>query len=169
MKIQYKGDHGQIVAGEVIGDLAKWQPGQVREFAPNTLITVRERVPENPRESRLVARPAADVFFGLGRDFVDADTGKNPRLQCSVCGGVTLAESFMGGQYTREVAIPYVDADGNRLCVRDFLRANPQHVENHARRHGFDIALLDDIAPEADAAAGESRPADVDDEKELQA
>lgn len=171
MQIQYRGT-GPVVSRDIVGDeYAFWQPGEIKSVAPGQRLRVRIREAGFDGEpiTRTEERAAEDVIFAAGPLWVDVASDKNPRFVCAACGETTTAELFVGGSGP----VAYQDANGRRLCVADFLRANPAHIEHHQRR-GFDAAVLDEqpatrsalvVIASSDAHTGDDvdRDADPDD------
>jgi len=148
MKIQYLGG-GPVISRDIVGEeYALWQPGEIKSITPGQKLRVRLREFGSEGEPivHFEEQDAANVIFASGPSWVDAESGKNPLFVCVTCGDTTTAETFHPN-----ASVAYRDTHGDRLCVRCFLRANPQYTEYHQRR-GFDVAELDEQPAETGSA-----------------
>ena len=59
---------------------------------------------------------------------------EQPLFACAVCRQHVEHESFQVDRGTHVETVAYANADGDPLCLADFLIANPHHLEDHRRR-----------------------------------
>ena len=113
---------------------ATWTYGDEREIADDDYTMVRDP------NGEIVRRKTIDALFAVGPDFVDAKTGKNPNFTCARTGEHTADEGFFDAK-TLDL-IPYVDADGKRISIAEFLGDHPQYIPFHERA-GVSRDILD--------------------------
>jgi len=124
------------------GEYGVWLNGQEREVPDDA--KVRWRIADGG-EIRVIR--AVDALLSCGPEFVDAKTGTNPDFTCVVCGRTTNAEGYLDVTYSDPVTgshiRPYEDANGDRLCITDFLAQNENAVALHQER-GLETSVLDE-------------------------
>ena len=126
MKIRYDGRRGitPLVLSGVQGDAGTWAIGQEMEFGADDEIQVRT-------PAGVFGVNAIEHLLSAGPEFVDAATGKNPLLTCSVCGAPATSTMFVDPKTMEQVR--YETADGKPACIHCFLVDHPQYVEYHEK------------------------------------
>ena len=127
MRIKYVASRGisPIFATGVVGEDRVWTKDQVREYGPNDELTMRYGG-SAPQPAN-----AIDTILALGTDFVDADTGKNPKFVCVTCGGDATSTGFHD-RFTLAF-VTYQNAAGEPLCISDYLAENPRYIDQHKK------------------------------------
>jgi hypothetical protein len=153
MRIRYQPKRGavEVELRDIVGGspLAKWYTGDERDIPPGTKVVWSDGA------SPAFQLDAAVAIFRHGPDFVDASTGKNPLYSCANCGAEALAEHAF--DYERDQTIPFVNADGKRLCPSCWLGAHPDRIPyfRDTLRYGKDAP---DVIKRAQAIAAKAAP-----------
>lgn len=146
IKYQSRAGISEVEMRDFIGvKYNRWQNGAVVDIPDDEQSTVR--LPNG--DTKQVK--TVDYVLGMGPDFVDATTGKNPNYICAKCGKETLDDGYLD-MMTLETH-PYRDADGKRLCIVDYLSANPQSLNQHVRL-GLPKDMEDQIRANVEKTSG---------------
>jgi hypothetical protein len=124
MKIAYRSRTG--MSGTVISqlrghELGTWADGQERDVPDDLMLPVQTT------DRRTVQAKAVDAILLASPDFVDAATGVHPDYACAACGREELSSSYPGMvDGLQRAGVPYENASGEKVCVRDYLLALPE-------------------------------------------
>ena len=145
MRIRYQSLYGVQrvnLPHALASEYASWTNGEVKDVPEDA--KVRWRVADGG-EIRVIR--AIDAVLSCGPEFVDEATGTNPDFTCAECGKTTNAEGILDVTYTDPVTgshiRPYENADGERLCIADYLAQHPNSEALHAER-GLSSGVLDE-------------------------